>query len=68
MCRFIENGGAEVAAQEEAIAKKTAERDELVREGAEVAAQVRDLLTEKEIRAGGEMKELSSKVDELQLK
>ncbi|GFR44483.1 hypothetical protein Agub_g5746 [Astrephomene gubernaculifera] len=66
--RLIDSGGAEVAAMEESMAKKAEERDEKQREAAELAAQARDLATEKEIKGGGEMRELKKTVDDLQLK
>ncbi|KAG2489543.1 hypothetical protein HYH03_011994 [Edaphochlamys debaryana] len=66
--RTIETYGGEVVQWEAAMASKAGERDEVVRDAEELAAQARDLTTEKEIRAGGEMRELKKQVDELQLK
>ncbi len=66
--RTMESGGAEVAALEESLVAKAAEREERQREANDLAAQARDLATEKEIKVGGEMREVQKAVDELQLK
>ncbi|KAG2446681.1 hypothetical protein HYH02_008249 [Chlamydomonas schloesseri] len=66
--RTMESGGAEVEALEHSLAAKAAEREERQREASDLAAQARDLATEKEIKVGGEMRELQKAVDALQLK
>ncbi|KXZ47637.1 hypothetical protein GPECTOR_34g796 [Gonium pectorale] len=66
--RVIESGGAEVAAMEHDLEVKAVECAERQREAAELAAQAKDLATEKEVTMGGEMRELKKAMDELQLK
>ncbi|GLC36640.1 hypothetical protein PLESTB_000125000 [Pleodorina starrii] len=66
--RMLETGGVEISGMEEAMAAKAEERDERQREVADLTAQARDLATEKEIKMGGEMRELKKTVDELQRK
>lgn len=66
--RQLESGGSELKLMEDGLTAKAAERDERQREAGELAAQARDLATEKEIKVGGEMRELQKTVDELQLK
>ncbi|GLI60880.1 hypothetical protein VaNZ11_003100 [Volvox africanus] len=66
--RIVGTGGDEIATLEAAITAKAAEREERQQELADLGAQARDLATEKEIKMGGEMRELKKTVDELQLK
>lgn len=64
----IETGDAEMAALEEALTAKAKEKEDQQQELSDLVAQARDLATEKEIKMGGEMRELKKEVDKLQLK
>lgn len=66
-CRIIELAGPKVAEYEAAAKAQAAKKEALAQEASELASQIQDLETEKEIQAGGEMAELRKAVDDLQM-
>jgi len=67
-CRAIEAGEAELADMAAGIAELDQQHATLGAEAADKASDIEGLRTEKEIQAGGEVKELQQQVDELAIK
>lgn len=67
-CRQIEQGDQDVAGLQAEAAGVEAARAALQQEVADAESEVAALQAEKEIQAGGEVKELQKEVDELSMK
>lgn len=68
LCRAIEAGEAELADMAAGIEELEQQHTGLEADLADKASDIEGLRTEKEIQAGGEVKELQAEVDELAMK
>lgn len=67
-CRAIEAGEAELAAAAQEIRQLEQQHAELAAEAADKQSDIIALQTEKDIQAGGEVKELQQAADQLSMK
>jgi hypothetical protein len=67
-CRAIEVGEAELAAAAQEVRQLEQQHAELAAEAADKQSDITALQTEKEIQAGGEVKELQQVADQLSMK
>jgi structural maintenance of chromosome 2 len=58
----------EMSDMESSVGLKVSEKDRMVGEAADRESQIRDLETEKEIKEGGEIKELQARADQFNMK